>query len=215
MDEKAKYLTKREVAAEEIRNAIETGFYRPGQVVSQRQIGQELGLSVTPIREAIIQLSATGLIERHSHHSIKIKEVDVKRLQDIYHVRYLLEEEALKLTFPALRSDVISALKRINRDLAKLIDSESVNQIQFLDRQFHRVLFSKCPNETLSSAIEIVKSSFSVYALWRNPGRLATSVAEHEALIGRLEASDLGGSIRAYRDHLESGLRAAAGVEQS
>ena len=65
------YATKHEIAAERIRNAVETGFYRPGQVVSQRQIAENLGLSVTPIREAIIELSAAGLIERHSHRSIK------------------------------------------------------------------------------------------------------------------------------------------------
>ena len=46
-----------------IRNAVETGFYRPGQVVSQRRIAEDLGLSVTPIREAVIELSAAGLIE--------------------------------------------------------------------------------------------------------------------------------------------------------
>ncbi|MBN9266397.1 MAG: winged helix-turn-helix transcriptional regulator [Hyphomicrobium sp.] len=68
----AKFFTKREFAAEAIRNAIQNGFYQPGEVVSQRRISEDLNLSVTPIREAIIQLAGTGLIERHSHHRTSI-----------------------------------------------------------------------------------------------------------------------------------------------
>ncbi len=54
-------MTKREVAEAFIRNAIETGIYRPGQLISQRQIEEDLGLKVTPIREAIIVLLVTVL----------------------------------------------------------------------------------------------------------------------------------------------------------
>lgn len=212
METRTKQATKRELAAEDIRNAIETGFYQPGQLVSQRQISEDLGLSVTPIREAIIQLSATGIIERHSHHSIKVKEVNAERLGGIYYVRSLLEEEALKLSFGNIGGQTVHELKEINLAMAALIDSDLLNQIHSLDRQFHHAIFSECRNEALISSIEFVKSSFSVYALWRSPGRVAVSVEEHDELIWCLEARDLAGFIRAHRTHLETGLKAATGL---
>ncbi len=205
----AKFFTKREFAAEAIRNAIQNGFYQPGEVVSQRRIGEDLNLSVTPIREAIIQLAGSGLIERHSHHSIKVKDVDAERLSDIYHVRLLLELDAIRLAFRNIEKSTIAELKLVNSNLKQLIKSTELETINSLDRQFHYIVFSQAQNEALISCIEYVKSSFSFYALWSKPKRLAASVAEHSQFIARLEDGDLKGCIEAHRKHLESGLKAA------
>src|SRR5829696_5967471 len=142
------YATKREIAAERIRNAVETGFYRPGQVVSQRQIAEDLGLSVTPIREAVIELSAAGLIERHSHHSIKVTEVDPERLREIYRVRALIEGEAIRLAFGQLKAR-IAELRAVNRELRALVGSDELNRIHALDRRFHDTVFESSRNRTL------------------------------------------------------------------
>jgi DNA-binding GntR family transcriptional regulator len=205
----AKFFTKREFAAEAIRSAIQNGFYHPGEVVSQRRISEDLDLSVTPIREAIIQLAATGLIERHSHHSIKVKEVDGKRLSDIYRTRMLLELDAIRLGFHNIKRPTIMELKQINGQLKQLLKSPELDKINSLDRQFHYIAFAQSRNEALISCIEFIKSSFSFYALWSRPDRLARSVAEHSRFVARLEDRDLEGCIEAHRQHLESGLEAA------
>lgn len=204
-----KFFTKREFAAKEIRDAIQNGFYQPGEVVSQRRLSEDLRLGVTPIREAVIQLAATGLIERHSHHSIKVKEVDAERLSNIYHVRMLLELDAIKLAFPRIKKPTIEELKRINGQLKQLIKSTELEKINSLDRQFHYIVFSQSRNEALTSCIEFIKSSFSFYALWSRKGRLALSVSEHAQFISKLELGDLKGCVEAHRRHLESGLQAA------
>jgi DNA-binding GntR family transcriptional regulator len=203
------FLTKREFAAEAIRNAIQNGFYQPGEVVSQRRIAEDLDLSVTPIREAIIQLGGSGLIDRHSHHSIKVKEVDARRLADAYHVRMILELDATRLAFRNIKKPTIAKLKLLNAQLKQLAKSSELDKINSLDREFHYTVFSQATNEALISCVEHVKSSFSFYALWSRPNRLAASVAEHAQFIARLEAGDLKGCIEAHRRHLESGLQAA------
>lgn len=209
MVESPKFLTKREFAAEAIRNAIQNGFYQPGEVVSQRRIGEDLNLSVTPIREAIIQLAGTGLIERYSHHSIKVKDVDARRLADAYHVRMILELDATWLAFRNIKKPVIAKLKLVNAQLKQFVKSPELEKINLLDREFHSIVFSQANNEALASCIEHVKSSFSFYALWSRPHRLAASVAEHSRFIAKLEDGDLKGCIEAHRKHLESGLKAA------
>lgn len=207
--ENTKFFTKGEFAAEAIRNAIQNGFYQPGEVVSQRRVSEDLSLSVTPIREAIIQLAASGLIQRHSHHSIKVKEVDAERLSQIYHVRLLVELDAIRLAFRGIKKSTIEELKHINAQLKQLIKSSELEKINSLDRQFHYVIFAQTRNEALIACIEYIKSSFSSYALWSRPGRLTLSVSEHSRFIAKLEASDLKGCVEAHRRHLESGLAAA------
>ncbi|MBS0532164.1 MAG: GntR family transcriptional regulator [Proteobacteria bacterium] len=204
-----KYVTKREFAAEAIRNAIENGFYQPGEVVSQRRLMEDLSLSVTPIREAIIHLAATGLVDRHSHHSIKVKAVDAVRLSDIYRVRTMLELDAVRLSFKNIRKPTIDELKRINSQLKQFIKSPELEKINSLDRQFHYVVFSQAQSAALTSSIEFIKSSFSFYGLWSTKGRLAQSVREHGEFIENLEAGDVKGCVDAHRRHLESGLKAA------
>lgn len=200
------HLTKREIAEMAIRNAIETGLYQPGQVISQRQIGENLGLSVTPIREAIIELCSTGIVARHSHQSIKVTEIDPQRLRDIFHVRRLLEEEAIGLCVRFVDEDFIHRLREINRRIESLVDTPDRNTVNALDREFHKTVFAACRNEALVWAIDQVKSSFPMYALWGEPGRLAISVDEHNILIGALERRDVEGSILAQRAHLARGL---------
>lgn len=207
--DRTQYFTKREFAAEAIRNAIENGFYQPGEVVSQRRLMEDLSLSVTPIREAIIHLAATGLVERHSHHSIKVKDVDAVRLSDIYRVRRMLELDAVRLSFKNIRKPTIDELKRINGQLKQLIRTPELEKINSLDRQFHYVVFSQANSEALTSCIEFIKSSFSFYGLWSQKGRLAQSVSEHAQFIENLEAGDVKGCVEAHRRHLESGLQAA------
>ena len=202
------HLTKREIAELSIRNAIETGLYKPGQVISQRQIGEDLGLSVTPVREAIIVLASNGIVERHSHHSIKVSDIDPEKLRDLFHVRRLLEEEAIALCIQHLDDALIAKLTDINERLRALIDSPGHNLVNALDREFHTAIFTASKNEALVWAIDRIKSSFPMYALWREPGRLAVSVAEHDALIKRLAARDGKAAVAAQRAHLSNGLEA-------
>jgi len=214
-DEFISHTTKREFAVQKLRLAIETGFYGPGQILRQWQICEDLDLGVTPVREAIIQLCASGLIERSSHHSVKVKDIDIKRLRDIYHVRRLLEEEAITLSVKNNGKALVAPLKTINRQMKALLKSDQLEKIHLLDHQFHDTVFAGSHNAALIAAIDHIKSSFSVYALWKSPGRLAVSVDEHARFIDSLEKGDLAGCVEAHRNHLESGLTAATTVART
>ncbi len=202
------HLTKREVAELSIRNAIETGLYKPGQIISQRQITEDLGLSVTPIREAILVLSSNGIVERHSHHSIRVTEMGPDRLRDIFHVRRLLEEEAVALCIEHVDDALIARLRDLNGRLEAMVEAPRPRLVNTLDREFHTAIFATSRNEALVWAIDRVKSSFPMYALWREPGRLAVSVREHSRLISSLAARDREAVVAAQRAHLDGGLLA-------
>lgn len=200
--------TKREVAEARIRNAIETGRYQPGQVISQRRLVEDLGLSVTPIREAILVLSSTGIVERHSHHSIKVSEISPDRLRQIFRVRRLLEEDAIGLAAQRATAPLIERLTRLNAELIELVADPQTAEVNRIDRAFHTEIFRASDNDALVWSIDKVKSSFPMYALWLEPGRLATSVTEHQQLIEALASRDPARCVAAQRAHLANGLEA-------
>ena len=201
-------LTKREVAEISIRNAIEAGLYKPGEVISQRQIEKDLGLSITPIREAVILLSGNGIVERHRHHSIKVSEINPSRMRDIFKVRHMLEEEAVRLAAVKQSDDLVPQLWEINRLLEANIGSPDPASINGIDREFHTLIFNACGNDALVWTIDRVKSSFPMYALWNEPGRIETSTAEHRDLIRALETRDPEATAKAQHRHLANGLEA-------
>jgi DNA-binding GntR family transcriptional regulator len=127
-----------------------------------------------------------------------------------------LELDAVSLAFKNVGKPTIVELKSINNDLKSLMKSSDLDRIHSLDHQFHYIVFRAARNDALFSSIEFVKSSFSSYALWRRPGRLKQSIAEHAEFIAALESGDCDAGVRAHQKHLESGLRAAlAGTAES
>ena len=201
-------LTKREAAELSIRNAIETGQNKPGQVISQRQIVEDLGLSVTPIREAILVLSSNGIVERHKHHSIKVSEIDADRLRKIFEVRHILEERAVREAARLRPAHIPAQLTELNQALEALSQAPIPAEINRLDRLFHTLIFTSCGNDALVWTIDQVKSSFPMYALWNEQGRVETSAAEHWALVEAITAQDPDAAALAQRRHLANGLEA-------
>jgi len=153
-------------------------------------------------------LSSNGIVGRHSHHSIKVSEMDPDRLRRLFHVRRLIEEEAISLCIDRVDAALIDNLRVINGELEAMITAPRPERINALDRAFHTAIFATCGNDALVWTIDRVKSSFPMYALWREPGRLAVSVNEHKTLIDRLAAHDRDGAVAAQRAHLDGGLEA-------
>ena len=180
----------------------------PGQVISQRQIEEDLGLSVTPIREAILVLSSNGIVERHKHHSIKVSEIDPDSLRDLFEVRKQLEERAVRLATAHRTDAMVAELRRLNERLEHYTSAPVATDINVIDRAFHTLIFEASGNKALMWTIDKVKSSFPMYALWNEPGRMATSVAEHRRLIEALETGDQDAAAAAQLDHLSNGLEA-------
>ena len=85
----------------------------------------------------------------------------------------------------------------------------STSGLSLVKSTFHDTVFESSRNRTLISCIGFMRDSFSVYALWRSPGRLPVSVREHARFIKYLAAGDLGGCLSEHERNLESGLKAA------
>ncbi|MEL6280192.1 MAG: GntR family transcriptional regulator [Pseudomonadota bacterium] len=202
-------MTKRHEAAAAIRNAIETGWYRPGQIVSQREIMADLKLSVTPTREALIELSALGILDARKHTNIRIASVDAPRLKQVYRLRKQLETIAVAEATEHIDKATIRRLEELNAEIAFLGGTEQLSRINELDREFHHLVFAAAQDEPRLASIEFTRNAFAFYALWRDSARVAASVKEHNAILRALDKRDADAAAKAHGRHLDSGLKAA------
>src|SRR5947209_8172654 len=109
------FRTKREVALDSLQNAIRLGRYAPGQPLRQFQLVQDLGVGSTPVREAVLELLARGILVQESHRSVRVADLDLDRLRNIYRVRALLETEAARLGTARISDEALARMREIGR----------------------------------------------------------------------------------------------------
>src|SRR5215470_11951219 len=113
------FRTKREVALTSLENAIRLGRYTPGQPLRQFQLVKDLGVGSTPVREAVLELLARGILVQESHRSVRVAELDLDRLRNIYRVRALLETEAARVGTARISDPAIMSMRDLLREMGR------------------------------------------------------------------------------------------------
>jgi DNA-binding GntR family transcriptional regulator len=194
--------------SEDVANAIRQmavdGKLEAGARVNEVHLARELGVSRTPLREAIAALVREGTLVAVPRIGAFVKPLTIDEFEQIYPIRALLDPEALRLAGipPKQRID---QLERLNKRLADAIDAD---QIIALDDEWHLLLVRDCPNQVLLALIQEFMRRTHRYelALMREQENVAAATDEHEAIIQALRASDLHQAVKALRRNLQGGL---------
>lgn len=185
----------------EIRTMVLSGELLPGQKVHQGEIAEHLNLSRIPVREALSQLHAEGLLVHKPNTGFTVARFNSEDLAEIYLMRRLLETELLRTLDPG---DVdVKAMRRLHQQMADISPAESAQTYQKLNREFHFHLFDCSP-------LELVRQEVS--RLWYMSGfyrslylyEAETSVhlqREHEEIMAAVKAGDVGELIRLADEH--------------
>lgn len=200
------FATKRELAITTLKEAIRSGRYMPGQMLSQSQLMQDLGLGSTPVREAILKLLAQGILVQESHHSVRVAELDLQRLRDIYRARTLLETEAARLATARISDADIEFMGELLARMEKSKLADDLEAVARADSEFHHVLYTASPNIVILNLIKQLWDSFPGNILWNIPGRVAASLVEHREILDALRERDPSAVAYAVTKHLMSGL---------
>jgi len=200
------FMTKRELAISTLREAIRSGRYAPGQALSQAQLMQDLGFGSTPVREAILKLLAQGILVQESHHSVRVAELDLQRLRDIYRARTLLETEAARVATECISDADIEYMGELLGRMEKSKLADDLDAVARVDSEFHHVLYTASPNVVILNLIKQLSDSFPGNILWNIPGRVAASLAEHREILDALRMRDSSLVASAITRHLMSGL---------
>ena len=190
------YKPLRELVCENIRQAIIDGTFSPGERLMEIQLADEMGVSRTPVREAIRKL------ERGTY----VADISIKDINEVYEIRTSLDVLAAGLAAERINDDELETLQRLLVEIGQHIEENNMDKIVEVDIAFHDVLYQASRNERLRNIINNLREQITVIRgrSMMYPGRLADTMEEHRALVDSIAARDVERAQNAARIHLEN-----------
>ncbi len=202
-----------EMAVERIRDAIVGGGLKLGAQVSEAQLALQLGVSKTPVREALLRLTRDGLVQVHPQRGTFVFKLDPDQVAQLCRYRAMVETAAL-------REGIAAAQPALAREMARCVDemreAEAVRDLQALariDMDFHWQFFAHCPNEYLRAGYEVIR--WQLVAL-RHRSPIDNAVEAHRVLVDAVARGDADGACRLLEQHVlenEPRYRTACSVD--
>jgi DNA-binding GntR family transcriptional regulator len=210
-------LNLRESVTEKLRTAIVTGELQEGAVVSAPALGATLGVSATPVREAMMDLAREGLVETVKNKGFRITSVTDKELDDITEIRLLIEPPTVARLAGAVPEEGYAELRRLADECMAAAKGEDLNGYLVKDREFHAAILAYSTNRQLAELATSLRRRTRMYGLQTlvRENKLADSAQEHHTLLELMHAGDAEGS-RALMDRHISHARGlwARGTEE-
>ena len=204
-----KHLTLRERILETIRDAIIKGALKPGEKVAEPELAERFGISRTPIREAFRQLESEGYLTVIPRKGAVVTAFSQKDVEEFYAIKSILEGYAAKRACENLSPKEIEKLEAINAKLSQLSEGADVKQFFRVHNDFHDLFVKAANNEKLYEMITNLVSKFQRLRLasLNVPGRMKTSVEEHEKIIDAFRKKNPSGAEKLVRKNAEYGGR--------
>ena len=181
----------------ELLERMRAGLVQPGEGINEVQLATELGVSRTPLREALIALESEGQIE--SENGFRFVPLSASEFRDLAPVMAALESLALELS----PTDELREIGIRLKEMADAFADELVEHQLVItkDDEWHSVMLSACPNTRLLAVIESVRSSFHRYESLLVPEdvKVERVAAEHAEIARRLAAGDIPGAVEALK----------------
>ena len=192
-----------DTVARRLRHLIVDGQLAAGDRINEVQLSQQLGVSRTPLREALARLAQEGVLHSVPRIGYFVRPLDIDEFEQLYDIRPLLDPEALRLAGLPSR-ERMQRLHEINDLIAKTPD---VDTIISLDDDFHLELIADCPNKVLIDLIRQIIQRTRRYeiALMRESRNVAVATANHSEIMASLRKRDLPGACAALRNNLQTG----------
>lgn len=148
--EPIRFQTKAEAVYDEIRRRILRGTLPPDSPLNQDALAPELGVSVTPVREAVRRLEAEGLVEFHAHRSVIVSPLTLREVSEIYDVRLQLDPYAAALATARADEPTLAAIERMARSE---VSADPLEQTT-INRAFHRAIYAESGNRLLTETLD-------------------------------------------------------------
>jgi DNA-binding GntR family transcriptional regulator len=189
--------------ADALRDAIHRGELADGAELNQAALAIHFGVSRVPVREAMRQLQAEGLIDTRAHRLAVVRALDLERVVELYDVRALLEGFAIERAVPRLSAGDLRAARALDEQMRGDVDHARWLE---LNARFHRLLYAPSEAETTLELIDQLRARGERYVrLWSHgPGihRPLEAGEEHTAIVALCEAGDAAGARAAIERHI-------------
>lgn len=197
-------LPRGEQAYRHLRSAIQSGRLKPGDRLREGELALEVGLSRTPVREALAKLAAEGLVVHDASRGIMVAELDYRMVTELYYMREVLEGTAARLAAQHASDVEISILEDLCRQYGEALDDEA--KLARSNRQFHDTLYRCSHNRYLSNMLTVLHDALSLLGrtTLASQERATETLREHEAVVDAVRNRDADGAEQALRNHIRA-----------
>ena len=200
------YLPLRDVVLNTLRQAILKGELEPGERLMEIQLAERLGVSRTPIREAIRKLELEGLVLMIPRKGAEVAEISEKSLREVLEVRRSLEELAIELACQRITPEELTALEEAENRFARAVEDGEVMAIAESDENYHELIYQATANDRLVQILNNLREQMYRYRLEyiKDEDRRQILVVEHEHILRAVRRRDIADAKSAVREHIDN-----------
>lgn len=200
------YLPLRDVVFNTLRQAILKGELAPGERLMEIQLAEKLGVSRTPIREAIRKLELEGLVLMIPRKGAEVAKISEKSLKNVLEVRRSLEELAIELACERMSEAEMAELETAQKGFRSAIAKGNVMAIAEADEHFHDVIYLGTDNDKLVQMLNNLREQMYRYRLEyiKDKDKRQVLLLEHEHILESLRSRNMPEAVRAAREHIDN-----------
>ncbi len=198
------YLPLRDVVFKTLRQGILMGDLAPGQRLMEIQLANQLGVSRTPIREAMRMLELEGLVVMIPRKGAQVAKISQKGLHDVLEVRSALEDLAMELSCKRITTDELAQLRNAIENFKLSVNKKDITLIAQQDVAFHDIIYAATKNDRLIALLSNLREQMYRYRMeyLKNYTTHQSIIEEHEALYTSLSTRNIEMAKATIRNHI-------------
>lgn len=178
------------------------GHYKPGERIIELQVSKELGTSQSPVREALRDLAAIGIVTIHSRRGARVRQPTSKELADISLVRSEIDALAATLATPLLDDDALGQLREAYADMERHQAAGDHVSMTQADARFHRLIVTSSGNEAIKHVFDQLEPFARTFITLTLPmADVSSIISEHKQILDALQRGDAALAAAHARDH--------------
>ena len=205
-DEKGIYVSLSEKVYQYLRDRIAEGFYHTGDTLIEMQVASELGVSRTPVREALKKLELEDLVASHPNRGVIVKGFTEQDYDDAFAIRCLLEGQAAYWAAERISASQLQELANIVDLMEFYTVRKDAARLAHLDNQFHEIVYQASCSRTILHVMPSLHHSIlsARQASLTDPGRAEESLSEHREILDALSRHDADLAKARMEEHVET-----------
>ncbi len=200
------YQPLREVVCESLREAIRNGILKPGERIMEIQLAEELGVSRTPVREAIRKLELEGYVVMMPRRGTYVASMSIRDINEIFEIRTALESLSNGLAADHITDEELEHLQRLLVIIGGYIKEGNMEKIVETDIEFHDTMYHAARNTRLVGIISNLSDQLTRFRTlsMSYPGRLEATLEEHRLIVEAIAQGDRKAASKAAERHMEN-----------
>jgi DNA-binding GntR family transcriptional regulator len=199
------YQPLREVVFETLRNAIRSSILKPGQRLMEIHLAEKLGVSRTPVREAIRKLELEGYVIMMPRRGTYVANLSIRDVNEVFEIRTALDSLASGLAAERISDDELEELQRLLVQIGEHIEENNMDKIVETDTKFHDLLYKASRNNRLVGIISNLREQLTRFRTksMSYPGRLRETLEEHRRIVDTIAQGNVLDAQKAAEKHME------------